>query len=167
MSSGVSPSPPQAPSVTAATAPPASPAPGRSGNGLLLVAVLGGMFLAMLDQTIVGTALPRIVQDLGGGDLYTWVVTAYLLTATITVPLYGGLSDTYGRKPLLLTGIGLFLLGSVLCGLAQDMGQLIAFRGCRGSAPGRCCRSPWPWSPTCSRRRRAAGCRARWAGSWR
>ncbi|MEU6738839.1 MDR family MFS transporter [Streptosporangium sandarakinum] len=139
MSSDVSSPPsqaPSAPSAAAATAPPASPDPGRSGNGLLLVAVLGGMFLAMLDQTIVGTALPRIVQDLGGGDLYTWVVTAYLLTATITVPLYGGLSDTYGRKPLLLTGIGLFLLGSVLCGLAQDMGQLIAFRGLQGLGAG-------------------------------
>ncbi|GGS81881.1 hypothetical protein GCM10010156_45770 [Planobispora rosea] len=108
----------------------------RTGNGLLLLAVLGGMFLAMLDQTIVGTALPRIVQDLGGAGLYTWVVTSYLLTSTITVPLYGRLSDIYGRKPLLLVGVALFLLGSVLCGAAQDMGQLIAFRAVQGLGAG-------------------------------
>ncbi|GAA4226275.1 hypothetical protein GCM10023075_26330 [Streptosporangium album] len=108
----------------------------RPKHGLLLLAVLGGMFLAMLDQTIVGTALPRIVQEFGGSGLYTWVVTAYLLTSTITVPLYGRLSDTYGRKPLLLTGVVVFLLGSVLCGLAQDMGQLIAFRALQGLGAG-------------------------------
>ncbi|MFB9879009.1 MDR family MFS transporter [Planobispora siamensis] len=108
----------------------------RSGNGLLVLAVLGGMFLAMLDQTIVGTALPRIVRELGGADLYTWVVTSYLLTSTITVPLYGRLSDVYGRKPLLLTGVALFLLGSLLCGVAQDMTQLIAFRAVQGLGAG-------------------------------
>lgn len=112
------------------------PAETRPKNGLLLLAVLGGMFLAMLDQTIVGTALPRIIQELGGSGLYTWVVTAYLLTSTITVPLYGRLSDTYGRKPLLLTGVAVFLLGSVLCGLAQDMTQLIAFRALQGLGAG-------------------------------
>ncbi|MFF4990663.1 MDR family MFS transporter [Streptosporangium saharense] len=105
-------------------------------NGLLLLAVLGGMFLAMLDQTIVGTALPRITQELGGSNLYTWVVTAYLLTSTITVPLYGRLSDTYGRKPLLLVGIAVFLVGSALCGVAQDMTQLIAFRALQGLGAG-------------------------------
>ncbi|MEU6483494.1 MDR family MFS transporter [Streptomyces sp. NPDC046887] len=108
----------------------------RSGNGLLLVAVLGGMFLAMLDQTIVGTALPRITQDLGGASLYTWTVTAYLLTSTVTVPLYGRLSDLHGRKPLLLIGIVVFLLGSVLCALSQNMGQLIAFRAVQGLGAG-------------------------------
>ncbi|GAA3136033.1 hypothetical protein GCM10010466_28510 [Planomonospora alba] len=112
------------------------PSAARSGTGPLLFAVLGGMLLAMLDQTIVGTALPRIVRELGGADLYTWVVTAYLLTSTITVPLYGRLSDTYGRKPLLLTGIGLFLAGSALCGAAQDMTQLIAFRALQGLGAG-------------------------------
>lgn len=112
------------------------PSKARPGNGLLLLAVLGGMFLAMLDQTIVGTALPRITRELGGADLYVWVVTAYLLTSTITVPLYGRLSDTYGRKPLLLTGIVVFLLGSLLCGVAQDMNQLIAFRALQGLGAG-------------------------------
>ncbi|MFC6087296.1 MDR family MFS transporter [Sphaerisporangium aureirubrum] len=111
-------------------------APGVKGNGLLLVGVLGGMFLAMLDQTIVGTALPSITAELGGGGLYTWVVTAYLLTSTVTVPLYGRLSDVYGRKPLLLIGVTVFLLGSVLSGAAQDMGQLIAFRGVQGLGAG-------------------------------
>ncbi|WP_328807778.1 MDR family MFS transporter [Nonomuraea antri] len=106
------------------------------GDGLLLLAVLGGMFLAMLDQTIVGTALPRIVAELGGADLYTWVVTAYLLTSTVTVPLYGRLSDQHGRKTLLLIGMSVFVLGSALCGLSQDMTQLIAFRALQGLGAG-------------------------------
>ncbi|WP_256257312.1 MDR family MFS transporter [Nonomuraea pusilla] len=106
------------------------------GDALLLLAVLGGMFLAMLDQTIVGTALPRIVGDLGGTSLYTWVVTAYLLTSTVTVPLYGRLSDQYGRKPLLLVGMTVFVIGSALCGVAQDMPQLIAFRALQGLGAG-------------------------------
>lgn len=105
-------------------------------NGLLLIAVLGGMFLAMLDQTIVGTALPKITSELGGTGLYTWVVTAYLLTSTVTVPLYGRLSDAYGRKPLLLTGVVVFVAGSALCGVAQNMAQLIAFRGLQGLGAG-------------------------------
>jgi EmrB/QacA subfamily drug resistance transporter len=122
--------------MAAATTAPATTERETRGNGLLLFGVLGGMFLAMLDQTIVGTALPRITADFGGAGLYTWVVTAYLLTSTVTVPLYGRLSDAYGRKPLLLIGITVFLLGSVLCGLAQDMGQLIAFRGVQGLGAG-------------------------------
>ncbi|NUR86608.1 MAG: MFS transporter, partial [Nonomuraea sp.] len=94
------------------------------------------MFLAMLDQTIVGTALPRITADLGGTELYTWVVTAYLLTSTVTVPLYGRLSDQHGRKPLLLIGMVVFVAGSALCGVAQDMTQLIAFRALQGLGAG-------------------------------
>lgn len=103
---------------------------------LLLFAVLGGMFLAVLDQTIVGTALPRITSELAGADIYTWVVTAYLLTSTVTVPLYGRLSDTHGRKPLLLFGVSVFLVGSALCGLAQTIGQLVAFRAVQGIGAG-------------------------------
>src|SRR5947209_19124724 len=80
----------------------------------VLGAVLLALFLAALDQNVVGTALPRIVTDLGGNELYTWVVTAYLLTSTVTVPLYGKFSDIYGRKRLLIIGIVIFLFGSWL-----------------------------------------------------
>jgi EmrB/QacA subfamily drug resistance transporter len=102
----------------------------------ILGAVLLGLFLVALDQTIVGTALPKIVTDLGGNDLYTWVVTIYLLTSTITVPFYGKLSDLYGRRPMLMIGITLFLIGSVLSGLSQEMWQLILFRGIQGLGAG-------------------------------
>jgi EmrB/QacA subfamily drug resistance transporter len=102
----------------------------------ILGAILLALFLGALDQTIVGVALPRIVTDLGGNELYTWAVTIYLLTSTITVPFYGKLSDLYGRRPLLLIGIGLFLLGSALSGLSQNMTQLIAFRGIQGLGAG-------------------------------
>jgi EmrB/QacA subfamily drug resistance transporter len=102
----------------------------------ILGAVLLGLFLVALDQTIVGTALPKIVTDLGGNDLYTWVVTIYLLTSTITVPFYGKLSDIYGRRPMLMIGISLFLVGSVLSGLSQEMWQLILFRGIQGLGAG-------------------------------
>ncbi len=102
----------------------------------ILLAVLLGMFLAALDQTIVGPVLPRIVGDLNGADYYTWVVTIYLLTSTVTVPIYGKLSDLYGRKPLLMIGIGLFLAGSALSGLSQEMWQLILFRGLQGLGAG-------------------------------
>ncbi|HEY7590638.1 MAG TPA: MDR family MFS transporter [Candidatus Limnocylindrales bacterium] len=102
----------------------------------ILGAILLALFLGALDQTVVGTALPRIVTDLGGNDLYTWVVTIYLLTSTITVPFYGKLSDLYGRKPLLIIGVSLFLLGSALSGLSQNMTQLIIFRGIQGVGAG-------------------------------
>ncbi len=102
----------------------------------ILGAILLGLFLGALDQTVVGTALPRIVTDLGGNELYTWVVTIYLLTSTITVPFYGKLSDLYGRKPLLMIGITLFLVGSALSGLSQQMWQLILFRGIQGIGAG-------------------------------
>jgi EmrB/QacA subfamily drug resistance transporter len=102
----------------------------------ILGAIMLGLFLGALDQTIVGTALPRIVTDLGGNDLYTWAVTIYLLTSTITVPFYGKLSDLYGRRPLLMFGIGLFLVGSALAGLSQEMWHLILFRGIQGLGAG-------------------------------
>jgi EmrB/QacA subfamily drug resistance transporter len=95
-----------------------------------------GLLLAALDQTIVATALPRIVADLHGLDHLSWVVTAYLVTSTVTVPLYGKLSDLYGRKRLFMISIGLFLLGSALCGAAQTMTQLIAFRALQGLGAG-------------------------------
>jgi EmrB/QacA subfamily drug resistance transporter len=102
----------------------------------ILFAVLLGMFLSALDQTIVGPVLPRIVTDLQGADYYTWVVTAYLLTSTVTIPVYGKLSDLYGRRPLLMFGIVLFLIGSALSGLSQTMWQLILFRGIQGLGAG-------------------------------
>ncbi|MGC2192845.1 MAG: MDR family MFS transporter [Candidatus Dormiibacterota bacterium] len=102
----------------------------------IVIAVMLGLFLSALDQTVVGTALPTIVTDLGGNNLYVWVVTSYLLTSTITVPVYGKLSDLYGRKLLLIIGIGLFLIGSALSGLSQNMGELIFFRGLQGLGAG-------------------------------
>ncbi len=102
----------------------------------VLGAILLALLLGALDQTIVGTALPRIVTDLNGNDLYTWAVTIYLLTSTISVPFYGKLSDILGRKPLLLFGITVFLIGSVLSGLSGSMEQLIVFRGIQGIGAG-------------------------------
>src|SRR3954453_3662751 len=102
--------------------------------------VFGGLMLAMvlasLDQTIVSTALPTIVGELGGFTELSWVVTAYLLTSTVSTPIYGKLGDLYGRKRIFLFAIVVFLLGSALCGLAQDMGQLIAFRALQGIGGG-------------------------------
>jgi len=102
----------------------------------ILIAVLLTMFLSALDQTIVGTALPRIVTDLAGNELYVWVVTIYLLTATVTGPIYGKLSDLFGRRPMMMIGVSLFLLGSLLCALSQEMWQLILFRGLQGAGAG-------------------------------
>jgi EmrB/QacA subfamily drug resistance transporter len=94
------------------------------------------LLLAALDQTIVATALPRIVSDLGGITQYSWVFTAYMLTSTVTVPLYGKLGDVYGRKNLFLFAIVVFLLGSALCGAATDMTQLVLFRAVQGIGAG-------------------------------
>ena len=102
----------------------------------ILGMVMIGVFLAALDQTVVGTALPRIITDLGGNDLYTWAFTAYLLTSTISGPLYGKLSDLFGRRPIFLFGIGIFMVGSLLAGLAQEMWQLIGARGIQGLGAG-------------------------------
>lgn len=103
-------------------------------------AILSGVVLAMLlsslDQTIVSTAMPTIVQELHGLEHISWVFTAYMLGSTITVPIYGKLSDIFGRRNLYLLGIVIFLLGSVLCGLSQDMTQLILFRGLQGIGGG-------------------------------
>ena len=102
----------------------------------ILGAVMLGMFLAALDQTIVGPVMPKIVGDLNGQDYYTWVTTIYLLTSTVTVPIYGKLSDLFGRKPVLMVGITLFLIGSALSGLSQEMWQLVLFRGIQGLGAG-------------------------------
>jgi MFS family permease len=100
-------------------------------SGLLLA-----MLLASLDQTIVSTALPTIVGELGGIDRLSWVVTAYLLAATVTIPLWGRMSDLYGRKRLFQAAIAVFLAGSALSGAAQSIGELIAFRAFQGLGAG-------------------------------
>ncbi|TBL27529.1 DHA2 family efflux MFS transporter permease subunit, partial [Verrucosispora sp. SN26_14.1] len=103
---------------------------------LLMFGLMTGMLLAALDQTIVGTALPTIVGELGGISHYSWVVTAYLLASTASTPLYGKMADLYGRRPVFLFSIGTFLLGSLLAGLSQDMTQLIVTRGVQGLGAG-------------------------------
>src|SRR3989442_2991240 len=90
---------------------------------LTMAGVLLVMLLASLDQTIVGTAMPHIISDLQGFDRYTWVTTAYLLTSTVMVPIYGKLSDIFGRKPIFLIGVVLFLIGSAASGASQTMNQ--------------------------------------------
>ncbi len=125
---------PQIPPETTALATADTPKP--ASLPLLLAALMLVMFLAALDQTIVSTALPTIVSDLGGLRWLSWVVTAYLLASTVVVPLYGKFGDLYGRKRVLQIAIGLFLLGSALCGLAQNMTQLIIFRALQGLGGG-------------------------------
>jgi len=115
-------------------------ASGRRLRGFALVSVLTALMLTLLlealDQTIVGTALPRIVGDLQGFDRYTWVVTAYLLASTTMIPIISKLSDQFGRKWFLVIGVVVFLAGSVLSGMSQTMNQLIAFRAIQGAGAG-------------------------------
>ena len=103
---------------------------------LTMVGLLMAMFLAALDQTIVSTAMPRIIADLGGFDRYTWVTTAYLVASTVAVPIVGRLTDIYGRKIFFIGGISVFILGSVLAGMSESMTQLIAFRAIQGLGGG-------------------------------
>ena len=105
-------------------------------KAVIMGALMLSMFLAALDQTVMGVAMPRIVADLGGLDLFAWPFTAYMLTSTVTVPVIGKLSDIRGRKPILLAGIVIFLLGSVLSGAAGSMTELILFRGVQGLGAG-------------------------------
>ncbi|MFD7853034.1 DHA2 family efflux MFS transporter permease subunit [Streptomyces microflavus] len=117
---------------------PMAPGEGQSHRTVLVAigALLLGMLLAALDQTIVSTALPTIVSELGGLDHLSWVVTAYLLAATAATPLWGKLGDQYGRKKLFQAAIIIFLIGSALCGVAQNMPQLIGFRALQGLGGG-------------------------------
>jgi EmrB/QacA subfamily drug resistance transporter len=116
------------------------PAPGEGHDRRTVLVAIGalllGMLLAALDQTIVATALPTIVSELGGMDHLSWVVTAYMLAATAATPLWGKLGDQYGRKKLFQTAIVIFLVGSALCGISQNMPQLIAFRAVQGLGGG-------------------------------
>ena len=102
----------------------------------ILLGVILGMLLAALDQTIVGTALPHIVASLGGFDHYAWVVTAYLLASTVSIPIWGKLSDIYGRRTFFILGMVIFLVGSALAGTSQNMTQLIIYRGIQGVGAG-------------------------------
>jgi MFS family permease len=103
---------------------------------LIFTGLMLAMVLASLDQTIVATALPTIVGDLGGLNSLAWVVTAYLLTSTVSTPLYGKLGDQFGRKIVFQTAIVIFLIGSALCGTAQNIGELIAYRAIQGLGGG-------------------------------
>lgn len=103
---------------------------------VILLGLTMAMLLAALDQTVVATALPRIVTDLGGLSQLSWVFTAYMLAATVTVPIHGKLSDIFGRRGFFLAGMGIFLLGSALSGISQTMMQLIIFRGLQGIGAG-------------------------------
>ena len=115
---------------------PAAAKPSRREFRFVLVGLMLALTLASLDQNIVAIALPRITSELGGLQHLSWVVTAFIVTSTITAPLYGRLSDLYGRKPAFTVSISLFLLGSALCGTASGMNALIAFRGLQGLGAG-------------------------------
>src|SRR5690554_6482320 len=102
----------------------------------ILIALMAAMTLAAMDSTIVATAIPQIVGDLGGFALFSWLFSIYLLIQTITIPIYGKLADIYGRKPILIFGIAVFLLGSTACGGAWNMLSLIVFRGVQALGAG-------------------------------
>ncbi|MBE0632114.1 MAG: MFS transporter, partial [Burkholderia vietnamiensis] len=121
---------------TLVAVPPTAAAGRDAPSGPIVAALLLVMLLSALDQTIVSTALPTIVGELGGLDRLSWVVTAYLLSSTVVLPLYGKLGDLYGRKVVLQAAIALFLAGSALCGIAQDMPQLIVLRALQGLGGG-------------------------------
>src|SRR6476646_363811 len=122
------------------TAPAAAPRPAigltHKQISTILIGLMAGMFLAALDQTIVSTSIRVIGDDLGGLSLQAWVTTAYLITSTVTTPLYGKLSDIYGRRPLFITAITLFIIGSLACSFSQSMYQLAAFRAFQGLGAG-------------------------------
>ena len=108
----------------------------RSRRRWVMGALLLGAFLSSIEVTVVGTAMPTVVSKLGGLAWYGWVMGVYILTSTVTIPLHGRLADVYGRRPVLLCGMGLFMLGSALCGAAWSIGSLIFFRGLQGLGAG-------------------------------
>lgn len=103
---------------------------------LVIVGLMLGMLLSALDQTIMATAMPTVVEDLGGFTYYSWVFSIYMLTSTTSMPIFGKLADLYGRKRMYMIGMGLFILGSALSGLSQNMTELIVFRGIQGLGAG-------------------------------
>ncbi|MBX7201288.1 MAG: MFS transporter, partial [Rhodospirillaceae bacterium] len=102
----------------------------------VLYACMAAIFTAAVEGTIVATALPTIVTDLGGFSLFSWVFAAYMLTQAVTIPIYGRLADLYGRRTVIFVGLGLFLVASTLCGFAQSMLQLVLFRALQGLGAG-------------------------------
>lgn len=111
-------------------------APRRTHRSLVLTALVVAMFLAAIEGTIVATAMPSIASRLGGFSLYSWVFSSYLLMQAVTTPIFGKLADLYGRKPVFIVGVTIFLTGSLLCGFAQSMGMLVAFRFVQGIGAG-------------------------------
>src|SRR5512143_3483018 len=113
--------------------------PGDAGvkhRGLAVAGILVSTFLAAAESTIVATAMPSVVADLGGLELYGWVGAIYMLAATVTIPIHGKLADLWGRKPVIIVGIVTFLVGSIASGLAPSMGALIAARALQGIGAG-------------------------------
>src|ERR671926_1350052 len=110
--------------------------PGRRETVLAVAGLMLALFLVALDQTVVGTALPKIIADLNGFEHYAWVTTAYLLASTAMIPVIGKLGDIYGRKWFIIAGVAIFLAGSALCGAAWGMTELIIFRGIQGLGAG-------------------------------
>ena len=121
---------------TAPSNPPPTGAPRQTRRPLTVAALLLALFMAAMEMTVVSTAMPTVVAELGGALHYAWVFTAYMLTSTVTVPIYGKLADLYGRKPVMLVAMALFLIGSMASGQARTMGQLIAFRAVQGVGAG-------------------------------
>ncbi len=108
----------------------------RSERGPILISLMLSTGLVAIDSTIIATAVPSVVRDLGGFAQFPWLFSVYLLAQAVSVPVYGKLADLFGRKPIMLFGIGLFLAGSVLCGAAWSMPALIAFRALQGLGAG-------------------------------
>ncbi|GAA5013497.1 MFS transporter [Streptomyces siamensis] len=126
----------QIPAARPAGTPAGAPGNGTGGRRAVVAALMLAMALAALDSTIISTAVPQIVADLGGFSVFSWLFSGYLLAVTVTLPVYGKLSDTFGRKPVLVAGSVLFLAGSLLCATAWNMGALIAFRIVQGLGGG-------------------------------
>src|SRR6185437_10513275 len=122
--------------ATAIEAPASTPALSHKQIRLILFGLMAGMLLAALDQTIVSTSIRVIADDLHGLSAQAWVTTAYLITSTVTTPLYGKLSDIYGRRPMFITAISIFVVGSLMCTFATSMYELAAFRAFQGIGAG-------------------------------
>ena len=109
---------------------------GKSNIKLVIAGLMLGLFMVSLDQTIVSTAMPTVIEKLGGLDKFIWVYSAYLIAMVVATPLFGKLSDMFGRRKFFLLGLTLFVIGSMLCGVAQWMDQLIIFRAIQGIGAG-------------------------------